>query len=92
MYVIIIIMKVITEKFPVRAQVSNQAWRLDQEQCRKSVDQVGTGKGRCQEQVRGERGSPRGMARYEGNGKWPGHPQGRGLRWRHPSDRQEWRT
>lgn len=40
----IIVMKVITEKFPVRAQVSNQAWRFDQERCRKSVDQVGMGK------------------------------------------------
>lgn len=41
-----IIMKCITEKFPVRARVSNQAWRFDQEQCRKSVDQVGTGEGK----------------------------------------------
>jgi len=36
----------VTEKFLVRAWASNREWRFDQEQCRKSADQGGTGEGK----------------------------------------------
>ena len=91
MYVTTIVMA-ITEKFLVRAWVSNREWRFDQEQCRKSVDQGGTGEGKMPGASEGTTCVTQGMARYKGNGKGPGHPQGGGPRWRHPSDRQEQRT
>lgn len=64
-----IVMKVITEKFLVRAWASNREWRFDQKQCRKSVDQRGTEEGKMPGASEGRTCVTQGIARYEGNGK-----------------------